>query len=114
MIEPSICKVCGFPAEKHEVRIRWGVAHTFVRGADDKELWACSEAACDYNDFRGQISTLTAIRRSLRWRAGRLRSEGTTYHHTDLDWWANKITVDITRLQRLIAEYYAWTKEEST
>jgi hypothetical protein len=113
MSASDLCKVCGFPVEEHKVRIRWGVAHTFVRGADGKELWSCSESACDYNDFRGQISTLTTIRRSLRWRAGRLRSDSATYHDYDLDWWANKITVHITQLQRLIDEHYPWAKEGS-
>lgn len=112
MSEPPICKVCGFPIESHEVRIRWGVAHTFVRGADEKVLWSCSEAANDYNDFRGQITTLTTIVRSLRWRAGRLRSQNTTWRDDDLDTWADKIARDIARLQRLIVEHYAWTQEE--
>lgn len=111
MSEPPICKVCGFPIEEHELRIRWGVAHTFVRGADGNVLTSCSEAANDYNDFRGQITALTTIVRSLRWRAGRLRTQGTTWHDYDLDIWANKLAHDIERLRRLIVEHYGWTQE---
>lgn len=112
MIEPQICTVCGFPLDQHELRIRWGVAHAFVRGADGKALWSCSESACDYNDFRGQISTLTTIVRSLRWRARRLSNQGKEWYPDDLSEWADKLARDIERLRQIIAEHYAWALKE--
>jgi hypothetical protein len=112
MTNPQICKVCGFPLDQHEVMLRWGIAHTAARDVDGRITHWCSEAAVDYSDFHGQIQALTTIVRSLRWRAGRLRSQGTVWHNYDLEYWATKIARDIERLQKLVVEHYSWTKEK--
>lgn len=111
MSEQIVCKVCGFPLDQHSVELRWGVAQAIVRGPDGKRLWACSEATNDYNDFRGQISTLGTMVRSLRWRAGRLRSKQAHWQDYDLDLWANKLERDIQRLRKLVVEHYGWSQD---
>jgi hypothetical protein len=112
MSESPICRVCGFPLDQHALEVYRGAAHAVMRGTDGKVIRHCSQAAGDYTYTLGQMAELSTIVRSLRWRAGRLRSQGTVWHNYDLEYWATKIARDIERLQRQIVEHYGWTQED--
>lgn len=99
-----ICRICGQPAEAHGVALHGGVAHTVIRDATGVVVAYCSAVEADREYSLGQHNALTAVIRSLRNRAGRLRTRGEVWEPCDLYDYSDKLANDAERLARHSAE----------
>lgn len=98
------CLICKQPEFAHRIAFWDGVAHTIAPSVDGR-MAHCSREYSDIEHLRGQIQALMTIVRSLRWRAGRMRTLGGCWEPDDLDEYSNKVMTDIERLERLIREW---------
>jgi hypothetical protein len=105
-VSDQICRICGQPLERHQLMLWQGVAHTVVRDEQGRVAHHCSRHAGEGDYFNGQVQILQSIVRSLRNRAGRLRTLGRSWSPDDLDEYSNKLADDIERLQGYLEKYY--------
>lgn len=112
MSEPPICKICGKLCSAHTVQIKWGIAQAGTYDADGR-FDSCSARQAEYEHNWGRRSELQTLVRSLRWRAGRLRTQNSVWTADDLDERANKAVKIIEMLEGHVELYYPWaeTKE---
>lgn len=100
--DTSTCAVCGQLIAFHRI-IRWGgVAHTL---SPDGQRW-CSREEGERQQFVGEIDTLRAIIRSLRWRAGRLRTRNERWYEYDLVSYSDHWQKQLERYLQILEEYY--------
>jgi hypothetical protein len=97
------CRMCGQPEAAHRIVFWDGVAHTMAHDASDKLVY-CSQQYADRDHFYGQIRALATVVRSLRMRAGRLRSRGWHWEPDHLVEYSDKLVRDIKRFRKIIEQ----------
>lgn len=100
MNEPT-CSVCGHTLSTHRLQLWYGVAHTVALDGS-----SCSRNDGERMGFVGEINTLRTIIRSLRWRAGRLRTRSAEWGEEDLILYSDHWQKRLDRFLAILDEYY--------
>lgn len=106
MNQSTTCKVCGQDLSVHHFVMRNGVAHAAV--FVDGRSRSCSEIDADHHYTLGEIAILHTIIRSLRWRAGRLRTTESHWNADDLLIYSDKLQADRDRFVGFDVKYHEW------
>lgn len=101
MSTTDTCAVCGHMLALHRVELWDGVAHTV--GPDGRR---CSREATERERFVGQVDMLRTIIRSLRWHAGRLRTNDERWDAGHLIDYSDHWQKRLDRYLRILDEYY--------
>lgn len=110
MSDKTTCKVCKQPLAVHHLVLIWGVAHAAVYDGSGHSR-PCSEIASDWSHIQGRIQALESVIRSLRWHAGRLRTNNRQWDTGDLADYSDRWAKQIEQLIGNTQEYYAWAKD---
>jgi hypothetical protein len=102
----QICKVCAQPLAAHVLTLRDGVAHTAV--AMDGRMQSCSKQDANYNWYWADVCRLNTIIRSLRYRAGRLRSKGGTWDAHTIYNYTKELARYRGQSERAMSEDFPW------
>lgn len=101
MSATDTCAVCGHMLALHRVELWGGVAHTV--GPSGRR---CSRGEVERMHFVGQIDILRTVIRSLRWRAGRLRTTIARWDEEDLMCYSDHWQQRLDRYLAILEEYY--------
>lgn len=98
----AICLVCGQPLAAHRLQLYGGVAHTVAPDGS-----SCSRNDSERQGFVGEINILRTIIRSLRWRAGRLRTSNARWDDEHLLRYSDHWQQRIDRYLSILDAYYS-------
>jgi hypothetical protein len=104
VVPENKCRMCEQPEAAHRIVFWDGVAHTVAHSADGKAIY-CSQQYADRDYYQGQILALSAVVRSLRMRAGRLRSRGWRWEPDHLVEYSDKLVKDIERFRKILSRW---------